>query len=102
MNLEGRHVAIEQPYPNLMTVTPEDYLIAKILTGDVSDNIPQIFPKVAYKTAIKKYVSNLDFLNESLERDAVAMEKFNRNTRLIDFGRIPKKIKAAVMNAVAY
>ena len=101
MTLENKPVVIEQPYPNLINVTPETYLIAKILTGDVSDNITQVFPKVAYKTALKKYVSNLDFLNESLERDAVALEKFNRNTRLIDFGRIPKKIRAAARNAVA-
>lgn len=101
ITLENKPVVIEQPYPNLIKVTPETYLIAKILTGDISDNITQVFPKVAYKTAVKKYVSNLDFLNESLEKDAVAMEKFNRNTRLIDFGRIPKKIRAAAKNAVA-
>lgn len=101
MNLKGDAVVIEQPYPDLIKVTPETYLLAKILTGDTSDNITQVFPKVAYKTAVKKYISNLDFLNESLERDAVALEKFNRNTRLIDFGRIPKKIRAAAKNAIA-
>ena len=101
MNIMGDAVQIEQPYPELMKVTPQDYLLAKILTGDTSDNITQVFYKVGYKTAIKKYVSNLEFLNESLENDAVAMEKFNRNTRLIDFARIPKRIRAAAKNAIA-
>ena len=101
MTLENKQVLIEQPYPELIKVTPDTYLIAKILMGDTSDNITQVFPKVAYKTALKKYVSNLDFLNESLERDAVAMEKFGRNTRLIDFGCIPKRIKTAARRAVA-
>ena len=101
LTLENKPVLIEQPYPNLLNVTPELYLIAKILTGDVSDNITQVFPKVAYKTAIKKYVNNIDLLNESLEKDPVAREKFMRNTRLIDFGCIPKKIRAAAREAVA-
>lgn len=101
MNLMGEQVTIEQPYPELMKVTPQDYLLAKILTGDTSDNITQVFYKVGYKTAIKKYVSNLEFLNESLERDAVAMEKFNRNKKLIDFAKIPKKIRAKAKNAIA-
>lgn len=101
MTLERKMVLIEQPYPDLITVTPETYLIAKIITGDPSDNITQVFNRVGYKTAVKKYLTNLEFLNESLEKDAVAMEKFNRNTRLIDFGRIPKKIRAAARKAVA-
>ena len=100
-NLMGAQVQIEQPYPDLVEVTPQTYLLAKILTGDTSDNITQVFNRVGYKTAVKKYVANLDFLNESLESDPVAMEKFNRNTRLIDFARIPKRIRAAAKNAIA-
>lgn len=101
MTLENKQVMIEQPYPNLIKVTPGTYLLAKIITGDVSDNIGQVFPKVAYKTALKKYVSNPEFLNESLERDAVALEKFNRNSKLIDFSRIPKRIQKAAKLALS-
>lgn len=101
MNLMGQQVSIEQPYPDEFTMTPEMYLLAKIITGDVSDNITQVFNRVGYKTAAKKYVMNPEFLNESLERDPVAMEKFTRNTRLIDFSHIPKRIRAAARKAVA-
>jgi 5'-3' exonuclease len=101
MTLEDKQVMIEQAYPELLTVTPDLYLIAKIVSGDVSDNISHVFPKVGYKTAVKKYVMNLDYLNESLERDVVAMEKFKRNTKLIDFGCIPKKIRASIKNTLA-
>lgn len=101
MNLMEKQVVIEQPYPDEITVTPETYLLAKIITGDTSDNITQVFNRVGYKTAVKKYVANLDFLNESLERDPIAMEKFNLNTKLIDFAHIPKRIRAAARNAVA-
>lgn len=101
MNLEGKEILIEQPYPDKIKVTPDNYLLAKIITGDKSDNITQVFYKVGYKTAIKKFILNPDFLNESLENDAVAMDKFNRNAKLIDFSRIPKKIKAMVRKTIA-
>jgi len=93
LTLERKEVEIEQPYPNLITVTPQTYLLAKIITGDKSDNIPQVFPMVAYKKAVKNYVANLKNLTESLDSDAVAKDKFMKNTQLIDFKRIPKSIR---------
>ena len=93
MTLEGKQVEIEQPYPDLITLTPETYLLAKIITGDTSDNIPHIFNGVAYKKAVKKYVANMQFLTESLENDAIALKNFKLNTRLIDFKRIPKSVR---------
>lgn len=94
MTLEGKEVTIEQPYPDLITITPETYLLAKIITGDVSDNIPQVFNRVGYKTAVKKYVANLQYLTESLENDVVAKNRFKKNTELIDFKKIPKTIRS--------
>ncbi len=94
MTLEGKPVEIEQPYPDLVQMTPETYLLAKIIVGDTSDNITQVFNRVGYKTAVKKYVSNLPFLTESLKNDAVAKSKFERNMNLIDFKRMPKTIRA--------
>ena len=93
LTLEKKEVEIEQPYPQLITVTPQTYLLAKIITGDKSDNIPQVFPMVAYKKAVKKYVANLQYLSESLDADAVAKDRFMKNTQLIDFKRIPKSIR---------
>lgn len=99
--IEGKNVEIEQPYPDLMCVSPSDYLLSKIITGDASDNITQVFNRVGYKTAIKKYVSDKDFLVKSLENDAAAYGRFVRNTRLIDFNMIPKKIKTIVKKTMA-
>lgn len=93
MTLEGKEVVIEQPYPELIKVTPELYLLSKIITGDVSDNITQVFNRVGYKTACKRYLANLEVLQESLEHDKVAFDKFKRNSKLIDFKRIPTTIK---------
>lgn len=93
LNLEGKSVEIEQPYPELVTMTPEKYLLAKVIVGDGSDNITKVFDRVGYRTAVKKYISNTKFLVESLQNDAVAKSKFERNMNLIDFKRIPQSIR---------
>lgn len=93
VTLEGKEVLIEQPYPELVKITPELYLLSKIITGDVSDNITQVFNRVGYKTACKRYLANLEVLQESLEHDKVAFSKFKRNSKLIDFKRIPETIR---------
>lgn len=93
MTLEGKAVEIEQPYPELVTMTPSKYLLAKVIVGDGSDNITQVFDRVGYRTAVKRYISNMDFLVESLQNDAVAKAKFERNMNLIDFKRIPQSIR---------
>lgn len=100
MNLEGEAVEIEQPYPDLVAMTPKKYLLAKIISGDTSDNIPHVFPKVAYKTAVKKYVSNPTLLMESLAADAVANARFEENKRLIDFNRMPDTIRRRAREAL--
>ena len=102
MTLEGKQVEIEQPYPDKVVLTPSTYLLAKIITGDTSDNITQVFNRVGYKTAVKKYVGNLPFLTESLENDRVAREKFMRNTTLIDFKRIPSKIRSLASGVLGF
>jgi 5'-3' exonuclease len=93
MTLEGKAVEIEQPYPDLVQMTPKAYLLAKIIMGDTSDNITQVFNRVGYKTAVKKYVSNIQYLTESLKNDEIAKEKFERNMNLIDFKRMPSSIR---------
>lgn len=100
MNLEGEAVEIEQPYPDLIAMTPKKYLLAKIISGDASDNIPHVFPKVAYKTAVKKYVSNPKLLMESLASNAVANARFEENKRLIDFNRMPESIRRRAREAL--
>lgn len=100
MTIEGKPVEIEQPYPDLVQMTPEKYLLAKIIVGDTSDNITQVFNRVGYKTAVKKYVSNMDYLVESLQNDPVAKAKFERNMNLIDFKRIPPSIRSVSRKAL--
>lgn len=93
MTLEGNTVEIKQPYPDRIRLTPSTYLLAKIITGDSSDNISQVFNRVGYRTAVKKYVTDVQYLTESLKNDAVAKARFERNMKLIDFKRMPSSIR---------
>ena len=43
------------------TGTAECDLFCKIVMGDISDNIPSVFPKCGPKTALKYYENRADF-----------------------------------------
>lgn len=64
----------------------------KILTGDGSDNIPQVKSRMGPKTA-EKYLDNLDsLLNESDE----IRDKYILNKKLIDMDMIPQEIQDSI------
>ena len=65
-------------------------LKVKIIRGDKSDNIPSIFPRCGYKTALK-YASNLDLLKIELSKNEKATQQYKLNTTLIDFNEIPQE-----------
>ena len=73
-------------------------LFCKILTGDVSDNIPSVFPKCGPKTALK-YFENRDLLDKKLQESEAYKNAYELNNQLIDFKNIPKKIVSEFMNA---
>jgi 5'-3' exonuclease len=50
-DLQGKEIRPEMY--NDVSVSGKHYLLAKILTGDTSDNIPQVFNRCGYKTAMK-------------------------------------------------
>jgi 5'-3' exonuclease len=67
----------------------EKELFVKLLTGDSSDNIPQVKKKMGPKTA-EKY---MDKLEELLSEDIEIRQKYELNKRLIDMEMIPKEIQ---------
>ena len=71
------------------TMTADEFLLCKILSGDVSDNIPGVFPKTGPVKAMK-LVKDPILLKEKLLDDPVAMKQFKLNTKLINFNYIPK------------
>lgn len=75
---------------------PQRDLLIKIIMGDTSDNIPKIFSKCGYKTALK-YSLDKDLLNKKL-LDKECKEKFLLNQRLIDFSYIPDTIQKGLLD----
>ena len=74
------------------TGDPECDKFCKIICGDKSDDIPGVFAKCGMKTAIKLYNDKKTFM-EKLEKEPGAKERFERNTRLVDFNMIPSELR---------
>ena len=70
---------------------PEKDLFMKIAMGDKSDNIPGVFKKCGPKTA-EKYWNDKEKFYKTLEEDIEAKERFDRNTKIIDFNQIPQDL----------
>ena len=66
-------------------------LFCKIVMGDKSDGIHPIFKKCGIKTAAKCY-DDPEFFKSKMEKEPEAKEKFEKNTLLIDFRKIPQKL----------
>lgn len=72
------------------TGDPKCDVFCKIVTGDISDNIPSIFKKCGIKTALKYYHDQSLFL-ETIKTEKKEAE-FELNKTLIDFSRIPEEL----------
>lgn len=74
------------------TGSPECDLFCKIVMGDISDNIPSVFPKCGPKTALK-YYENKDEFQKRLESSDVFKAQYNTNKAIVDFNEIPVALK---------
>jgi 5'-3' exonuclease len=72
-------------------------LFCKILTGDISDNIPSVFPKCGPKTALK-YFENRELLTKKLQELDIYQQTYELNNMLIDFNNIPEELVCEFMN----
>lgn len=74
---------------------PTEYLLFKIVRGDVSDNIKGVFPKYG---DIKSFrlVRDKPLLKKMLKEDNSAALRFKRNKSLIDFRLIPEDVRKRV------
>jgi 5'-3' exonuclease len=73
-------------------------LFCKIVTGDVSDNIPSVFPKCGPKTALK-YFENRDLFEKKLLESNAFQTQYELNRRIIDFNYIPEELVQEFMNS---
>jgi 5'-3' exonuclease len=66
-----------------------DDLKIKILMGDVSDNIPSVFPKCGLKTA-QKCIEDEEFFKKKMANNQVYYEQYKLNETLVNFDMIPE------------
>ena len=83
---------------DLKGLTPEEFLLQKILMGDNSDEIPGIFPRTGPKTALK-YVKDKELLKCKMRADTSSVVKFKRNRKIMDLTYIPEIIVEKMKNA---
>ena len=74
------------------TGNPKDDLEIKIILGDTSDNIPSVFPKCGFKTALKCY-ENKEYFEKKMSKKPEYLEQYKLNQQIIDFKNIPKDLE---------
>ena len=74
------------------TGSAECDLFCKIVMGDISDNIPSVFPKCGPKTALKYYHDQTSFQKRLVSDDAF-ISQYNINKKIVDFDEIPVELK---------
>lgn len=80
-------------------VSAEDFLLGKILMGDTSDNIPQVFKKCGPKTALK-LVKDKELLKQRLAESQDAVKQYQLNRKMISFKEIPKELTERIIEKV--
>ena len=75
---------------NVLVLNTLDLQI-KIMCGDKADNIPKCFKRCGVKTANKLY-NNPILLEKQFEKEPGSKERYELNTKLIDFNCIPSHI----------
>lgn len=76
---------------------PLRFLITHIMTGDASDNIPNIKPKLGNKTALKLF-ENKEAFDEMLELNPSIKFRYEVNRKMIDFNMIPDYLQQRIIN----
>lgn len=80
-------------------VSAEDFLLGKILMGDKSDNIKQVFLKCGPKTALK-LTKDKAALRNMLKEDAESAKRFQLNKKIISFNEIPQDLSERIVKQI--
>lgn len=76
-------------------------LFTKIIKGDISDNIPPVFPKCGVKTINKIYENNNE-LEKMFIKYQESKKKYELNRTLIDFHYIPNNIQQKIFQNLEF
>ena len=80
-------------------VDAKDYLLGKILMGDRSDNIKQVFERCGPKTALK-WTKDKSALVKLLKENQSFAERFALNKKMISFSNIPTELSDKIVQTV--
>ena len=80
-------------------VSAKDYLLGKILMGDRSDNIKQVFTRCGPKTALK-WTKDKESLKKVLKEDQSLASRYMLNKKLISFEHIPQDLSEKIFKQV--
>ncbi len=75
-----------------ITVTPDEYLMIKVLLGDTCDEIPKVYSGCGPSTAMS-ISRNPDEFTRLIENHPDRLEKYQLNLTLISFNKIPDNIR---------
>jgi 5'-3' exonuclease len=75
----------------VFTGNPQKDLKIKTIMGDISDNIPSVFPKCGIKTAIK-CVEDPEFFKKKMNDNVAYYEQYLLNDTLVSFDKIPEEL----------
>lgn len=81
-------------------VSAQDFLLGKILTGDKSDNIPQVLLRCGPKTALA-LVRDKAELKRRLVESADAAERYRLNKKMIAFSEMPAELVERTKKAIS-
>ena len=76
-------------------LTEKEFLLWKVIRGDVSDNIAGVFKGVGEKKALK-LIDDREKLKSMLKESQDSMVQFMNNKFLIDFENIPEDIREKI------
>ena len=62
----------------------------KIIMGDISDNIPSVFPKCGPKTA-QKCIEDPEFFKKKMSNNSDYYKQYELNKKIVDFNNIPQE-----------
>jgi len=82
----------------IIDLTPKQALMIKIISGDTSDNIKPIKPKVGEIRAYKYITEKTDEFKKMLREEPEVAERFLLNSKLIDFKNIPAELSQKVVD----
>ena len=82
----------------IIPLTPQQALMIKIISGDGSDNIKPIKPRVGEMRALKLITENKEEFKKMLKEEPEVAQHFILNSKLIDFKNIPVELSKSIVD----